>query len=135
MPDGRATPLPDFAFRPGDTIVFGSEGRGIGSEVLSLCDERVTIPQRGVTDSLNLAVSVGIFLFEFFWQAPSSLEIPHKLRRHLDLRSSASAPRSTRSGCFVRLAVRKTRQASGSGLSLRPARPGAPTHRATSPVG
>jgi tRNA G18 (ribose-2'-O)-methylase SpoU len=63
------TPLPRFAFRPDDVIVFGSEGLGIRPEVLALCDERVTIPQRGMTDSVNLAVSVGIVLFEFFRQA------------------------------------------------------------------
>lgn len=72
VPDQRATPLPGFTFHPDDTIVFGTEGRGIRPEMLALCDERVTIPQRGVTDSLNLAVSVGIVLFEFFRQAPTS---------------------------------------------------------------
>ena len=72
VPDQRATPLPSFKFCPDDTIVFGAEGRGIRPEVLALCDEQVTIPQRGVTDSLNLAVSVGIVLFEFSRQAPTS---------------------------------------------------------------
>jgi len=72
VPDQRVTPLPNFAFRPDDIVVFGSEGHGIRPEVLALCDERVTIPQHGVTDSLNLAVSVGIVLFEFFRQAPTS---------------------------------------------------------------
>jgi tRNA G18 (ribose-2'-O)-methylase SpoU len=72
VPDQSATPLPRFAFRPDDVIVFGSEGRGIRPEVLALCDERVTVPQRGVTGSLNLAVSSGIVLFEFFRQAPTS---------------------------------------------------------------
>lgn len=72
VPDRRATPLPAFAFRPDEVIVFGSEGRGIRPEVLALCEERVTIPQRGTTDSLNLAVSVGIVLFEFFRQAPTT---------------------------------------------------------------
>ena len=77
VPDQRATPLSRFTFRPDDTIVFGSEGRGIRSEVLAQCDERVTIPQRGATDSLNLAVSVGVVLFEFFRQATSqNLPIP-----------------------------------------------------------
>jgi len=52
--------------------VFGSEGRGIKPEVLALCDQRVTIAQRSVADSLNLAVSVGIVLFEFFRKAPTS---------------------------------------------------------------
>ncbi len=72
VPDQRAIPLPRFAFCPDDVIVFGSEGRGIRPEMLALCDERVTIPQRDVTDSLNLAVSVGIVLFEFSRQAPTS---------------------------------------------------------------
>ncbi len=72
VPDQRATPLPGFSFHPDDTIVFGAEGGGIRPKVLALCDERVTIPQRGVTESLNLAVSVGIVLFEFFRQAPTS---------------------------------------------------------------
>jgi tRNA G18 (ribose-2'-O)-methylase SpoU len=72
VPDQHATSLPTFAFRSDEIIVFGSEGRGIRPEVLALCVERVTIPQRGTTDSLNLAVSVGIVLFEFFRQAPTS---------------------------------------------------------------
>ncbi len=72
VPDQRATPLTSFSFLPDDTIVFGAEGGGIRPEVLALCDEQVTIPQRGVTDSLNFAVSVGIVLFEFFRQAPTS---------------------------------------------------------------
>jgi tRNA G18 (ribose-2'-O)-methylase SpoU len=72
VPDQHATALPYFAFRSDEVIVFGSEGRGIRPEVLALCDERVTIPQRGMTDSLNLAVSIGIVLFEFFRQAPTS---------------------------------------------------------------
>ena len=72
VPDQHATSLARFVFRSDDVIVFGSEGRGIRPEVLALCDERVTIPQRGMTDSLNLAVSGGIVLFEFFRQAPTS---------------------------------------------------------------
>jgi tRNA G18 (ribose-2'-O)-methylase SpoU len=72
VPDRHATSLFRFAFRSDEVIVFGSEGRGIRPEVLGLCDERVTIPQQGMTDTLNLAVSVGIVLFEFFRQAPTS---------------------------------------------------------------
>lgn len=68
VPDGRATPLSRFRFLPEDVILFGSEGRGIGRELLDLCDERVTIPRRGVTQSLNLGVANGIVLFEFFRQ-------------------------------------------------------------------
>ena len=64
VPDPRADPLTAFRFRPDDLPVFGSEGRGISPEVLSLCGERVTIPQHGATQSLNLGVAAGIVLFE-----------------------------------------------------------------------
>ena len=64
VPDRRAAPLTTFRFLPDDVLVFGSEGHGISPEVLALCDERVTIPQRGATQSLNLGVAVGIVLFE-----------------------------------------------------------------------
>ena len=82
VPDQHATSLSCFAFRSDEVIVFGSEGRGIRPEVLALCDERVTIPQRGMTDSLNLAVSVGVVLFEFYRQVPTSM------RRHCLSRST-----------------------------------------------
>lgn len=68
VPDRRATPLTEFRFRPDDVVVFGSEGHGISPELLEFCGERVTIPQRGITQSLNLGVATGIVLFEFFRQ-------------------------------------------------------------------
>ena len=64
VPDPDATSLAGFSFLPDDVVVFGSEGSGISPEVLTLCDEYVTIPQQGVTQSLNLGVAVGIVLFE-----------------------------------------------------------------------
>ena len=68
VPDRLATPLTKFAFRTDDTIVFGSESRGVRPDLLALCDGRVTVPQRGVTESLNLTVAAGIILFEYFQQ-------------------------------------------------------------------
>jgi len=35
-------------------------------EPLALCDERMTISQRGTTDNLNRAVAAGTILFDFF---------------------------------------------------------------------
>ena len=69
VPDQRATSLTGFSFLPNDTLLFGSEGHGVRPELLALCENRVTIPQRGVTQSLNLAVAAGVVLFEFFRQA------------------------------------------------------------------
>ena len=46
-------------------FVFGNEYSGLDAEMVSLCDESVKILMRGDVDSLNLGVSVGIFLYEF----------------------------------------------------------------------
>lgn len=62
--DEGATPLTAFAFQPGDTLLFGSESAGLPPERLALAHERLTIPSRGVTQSLNLSVAVGIVVFE-----------------------------------------------------------------------
>ena len=45
-------------------LVFGSEAQGLSEEVLSSADERIKIPMDGNVESLNLAVSAGIILFE-----------------------------------------------------------------------
>jgi tRNA G18 (ribose-2'-O)-methylase SpoU len=71
--DRGATPLTDFGFLPDDTVLFGSEGHGIRPELLATCQARTTIPQRGVTGSLNLSVALGIVLFEFLRQQGSDL--------------------------------------------------------------
>ncbi len=59
-----ATPLTDFAFRPDDTLLFGSEPSGAPDDVHVAADARVVIPLRSGARSLNLAVSAGIGLFE-----------------------------------------------------------------------
>jgi tRNA G18 (ribose-2'-O)-methylase SpoU len=43
---------------------LGNEAMGIRPEILSLCDERVLIRQRGHVGSLNAAVSAGILCYE-----------------------------------------------------------------------
>jgi TrmH family RNA methyltransferase len=45
-------------------IVFGSEAHGLGKIFVEMADETVTIPMRNGVESLNLAVSSGIILFE-----------------------------------------------------------------------
>lgn len=63
-PATAAEPL-DRAERPARlALLFGNEARGLGPEVLELCDRRLTIPMRAA-DSLNVAVAAGIFLHHF----------------------------------------------------------------------
>ncbi|MGB6228593.1 MAG: tRNA (cytidine(34)-2'-O)-methyltransferase [Litorimonas sp.] len=57
-----ATPLPGFAFAPGDRLVFGNESSGVPDAVHASVDARVVIPIRG--RSLNLSNAVAIALFE-----------------------------------------------------------------------
>jgi TrmH family RNA methyltransferase len=45
-------------------LLVGSEGAGLGHDVVSSADLRVTIPMRDGVDSLNVAVSAAILLFE-----------------------------------------------------------------------
>ncbi len=52
-------------------LVFGNEVKGVAQEVVSLSNEVIEIPQLGVKHSLNIAVSVGVCLWEFFKQLRS----------------------------------------------------------------
>jgi tRNA G18 (ribose-2'-O)-methylase SpoU len=45
-------------------FVFGSEGHGIKREIVSACSSEVTIPMPEGTDSLNVSVAQGLFLYE-----------------------------------------------------------------------
>jgi tRNA G18 (ribose-2'-O)-methylase SpoU len=45
-------------------LIVGNEVTGIDDEVLAACDFAIEIPQYGVKHSLNVAVAVGIALFE-----------------------------------------------------------------------
>lgn len=47
-------------------LIFGNEVYGVGQELLNRCDYYVEIPQVGTKHSLNVAVSAGIVLWEFF---------------------------------------------------------------------
>ena len=45
-------------------FVMGSEGKGISSSVLALCDVQARIPMRGDIGSLNVSVAASLMLFE-----------------------------------------------------------------------
>jgi 23S rRNA (guanosine2251-2'-O)-methyltransferase len=45
-------------------LIFGHEVNGVDQEVLNLCDQCVEIPQFGTKHSFNIAISVGIVLWE-----------------------------------------------------------------------
>jgi len=47
-------------------LIFGHEINGVNQEVVNACDGVIEIPQHGTKHSLNIAVSAGIVLWEFF---------------------------------------------------------------------
>src|SRR6478736_5952875 len=65
VPYPSAASLHLFRFRSSDLLVIGSEARGLPVEILAECQTQITIPQAGVTESLNVAVASGIVLAEF----------------------------------------------------------------------
>ena len=73
VPDQSATSLYDFEFARDGLLVFGSEAHGLPAEITEGCDVRLTIPQRGVTQSLNLCVASGIIMGEWFRQLQSAV--------------------------------------------------------------
>ena len=60
--------LQKFETKPGEkyALVFGNEVNGISEEVMSGVDGCLEIPQFGTKHSLNIAVSIGIVVWDLF---------------------------------------------------------------------
>jgi tRNA G18 (ribose-2'-O)-methylase SpoU len=59
-----ASELTRYRFRDTDLLLFGSESQGLPADVVAACAGQVTIQSPGQTQSLNLAVALGVVLFE-----------------------------------------------------------------------
>lgn len=59
-----AEPYTDFAFRPDDVLLLGSESRGAPDAVHDVVDARITIPMAAGARSLNIAVACAMVLGE-----------------------------------------------------------------------
>lgn len=62
-PNG-ATPFQQIDMRGPTAVVMGSEAHGLSSAWLDAADQRALIPMRGIADSLNLATSTALLLYE-----------------------------------------------------------------------
>ena len=60
--------LKGFSPEPGQpyALVFGNEVKGVDEQVLSLCDGCLEIPQFGTKHSLNVSVTAGIAIWDFY---------------------------------------------------------------------
>jgi tRNA (guanosine-2'-O-)-methyltransferase len=59
-----SVPYTEIDYNQPLACVFGNESGGISQEALSFADHIIKIPMRGMSQSLNLSVSVGIILYE-----------------------------------------------------------------------
>lgn len=64
MINSHAIQIQQFQFMRNDLVVFGSEGNGLPTSIIELCQVQLTIPQVGITGSLNLSLALGIVLYE-----------------------------------------------------------------------
>lgn len=64
----KAISLQDFSLQKGSTyaLVFGNEVKGVQQDVVSGSDAVIEIPQYGTKHSLNISVSVGVVVWDFF---------------------------------------------------------------------
>jgi len=60
--------LPDFQVSKDKkyALIFGNEVKGVQQKVVDLSDYSIEIPQEGTKHSLNISVSTGIVLWEFY---------------------------------------------------------------------
>ena len=54
----------EINFQQPTVLLFGSEGQGLSSDLLDLASQQVTIPQAAQVESLNVAIAVGVVLYE-----------------------------------------------------------------------
>jgi len=60
--------LQDYSVNSDDkyALIFGNEVSGVSAEILDLVDACIEIPQIGTKHSLNVSVSLGVVLWEFY---------------------------------------------------------------------
>jgi len=64
----KAVMLQDFKVEKNKkyAVIFGNEVKGVQQEIVDISDTAIEIPQYGTKHSLNISVSVGVVIWEFF---------------------------------------------------------------------
>ena len=62
--------LDDFKIEPGSSyaLVLGNEVKGVNQDVVDICKIALEIPQYGTKHSLNVSVTAGVVIWEFYKQ-------------------------------------------------------------------
>ncbi len=60
--------LQDFNIKKNEkyALIFGNEVKGVQQNIVNLCDYCIEIPQEGTKHSLNISVSAGVVLWDFY---------------------------------------------------------------------
>jgi len=60
--------LPEFRIEKNKkyALIFGNEVKGVQQKIVDMSDHSIEIPQEGTKHSLNISVSTGIVLWEFY---------------------------------------------------------------------
>ncbi len=63
-----STFLPELQLKKGEkyAVLLGNEVKGVQQSVVDMCDGCIEIPQFGTKHSLNVSVTAGIIIWEFF---------------------------------------------------------------------
>lgn len=69
--DMKGNEIKSFKFSEKCVIFFGQEGKGISDYVFENCSSRISIPMPGPVESLNVAVSAAICLYEWASRRPT----------------------------------------------------------------
>ncbi|MDR0863599.1 MAG: RNA methyltransferase [Candidatus Symbiothrix sp.] len=64
-------------------IILGNEVHGVNQEVMNQCDSCIEIPQFGTKHSLNVSVTSGILIWEFFKALPFPPSVLPARQQHL----------------------------------------------------
>ena len=72
----EGTPLPSAQLRGPVAILLGSEGAGLPEELITSADARVSIPMRAPVESLNVAITAALILYEAAKQRDGHVPVP-----------------------------------------------------------
>lgn len=60
-----SVPIEDYEYKDNVLFIFGEEGCGLTPETIALCDQLISIKQRGSVRSLNAGCASGIVMYDF----------------------------------------------------------------------
>lgn len=60
-----AVPLQQIKIKKRTGLLLGNEGQGLRTDLIKLCQQRITMPMHGGMDSLNVAMAAAIFIYHF----------------------------------------------------------------------